>query len=227
MNQANRALALVSAFGAVGGVGAYASGLFGNKPDKPKAQEIQEKPKPNINNRLTEEGFKVLGTTSEYNNDWNDVLVEYRKATVKSFTKEQEREKTREQLQEDCTKTLQETSETESSYKLAKQWCVKKESINIILGRAKRKLLKLDAPEDPAEKQHWTDKVAELKKNKTKFDAIKDRIKETETTEGENITVLKEGCKNLKMESTETTSDEFENNFPLAKEWCSVESNIK
>ncbi|OAL10575.1 hypothetical protein A6V39_00725 [Candidatus Mycoplasma haematobovis] len=222
MTQVGKAVALVSALGAVSGGVAVASGAF-NQSEKQQPQQIT-KDVITISSKLASEGFEVL-STDKNSEEWRKVLEDYKNATDKSFTKTKEANKTQEQLRKNCKDILDKEDLTGDNYQLAKKWCVKKEPISKILEKQGYTLLKLTDDENTEEKPHWTAKVKDLKQNKEKFEAIKSTIKDEETATEENIKALKKGCTDLQINQTETTSDTFDKNLDLARDWCSIKTN--
>ncbi|OAL10556.1 hypothetical protein A6V39_00630 [Candidatus Mycoplasma haematobovis] len=222
MTQAGKAVALISTFGAISGVGAYAGGLFSSSSSKAQETKSAATIIVKVSNRssLEKEGFEVLDTSKD-SPEWKAVLEEYKKATVKSFTKKQEADKSEESLRNNCKDILD--KEKDTNYPLARQWCVKKQKISEVLKKGKRKLLNFEESEVEGEKVHWEAKIAELKKDKSKFASISGNIKDQETEVGDNIKAFKAGCKALETDTIETTNDKFETNFALAREWCSVD----
>ncbi|OAL10554.1 hypothetical protein A6V39_00620 [Candidatus Mycoplasma haematobovis] len=227
MNLASKSAIATAALGGVGLTGAYAGGLF-DKSTTPQQTTIV---KTTFKKILEAEGFTILDT-SQNNQDWNTVLVEYKKATERSFTGSKQANKLENELRSDCEKALVQNYEENGNYrenvnyKRAIQWCVKKETMNKVLENGKMRILKFDATSnETAEQGLLQKKLNKLSEENNKgFNALKKAVNPTITTSDANsIETLKKGCEALQINTLETINDKFLDNFYLAKEFCYVD----
>lgn len=171
---------------------------------------------PTVKSKLLSEGFELAS-----NGDWKGLFEEHEKNNPPKkniFKDEDGKEKNEAWLQAKCKEVLRKNHEDNDSYKLATQWCVKKETIKTILSKEGKKFRFLDTTEgsEGKDKDYWTKKIADLKNNPEAINKLlTPKTKETIT---END--LKTKCK--EMENVETISDDFNDKFELAKAWCSV-----
>lgn len=225
MSLIGKAAIFTTTAGAIGVTGAYAGGLF----DSPKKEETLFEG--TLKGKLKREGFTVLDTKQK-STDWETVLIEYKKAIANSFTGRREENKKEEDLRADCEKALSKIDEGITNYRenkdftRAMQWCVKKENIDTVLGKARLRVVNFQKQDDSTEKQFIEVKIERLKKESNKgFNALKSLEGSTiGNSDQVNVENLKKGCESLKTNQLNTTDDKFLNNFYLAKEYCFVNS---
>ncbi|OAL10007.1 hypothetical protein A6V39_03780 [Candidatus Mycoplasma haematobovis] len=226
MTPLNKGIILVSTLGALGGAGAYAGGLFNSNT------QITDNPKTNIDtgstivqtnvsDKLRTEGFDVLDTSAT-STDWTTVLEDYKKATTKTFDGVEKNSVDDKALRDKC-KVILGLKDSED-YAKAKMWCVKKQKMNEVLKKAGFKVLGSANEVIQEEVDIWKQKISTWKTATSKpfNSALTGKIKDTSADDNENIRLFRAECEKLKITALDTTSTEFETNFELAREWCSV-----
>ncbi|WP_187150346.1 hypothetical protein [Candidatus Mycoplasma haematobovis] len=191
------------------------------KKERKKAIGISTIKVVSIAQKLEEVGYLVLKTEgTEDDEQWDILLKAYNKNKEQDqkFTNSTSKKETRNRLKNHCKKAIISNSEKNNNYSIAKRWCVKPESINDMLTRNNYTKL---IPKN-TEKSKW----------RKRFDLIKDNAEEKKKmglefndNKNNNIALLQEACKKLKISFSKTyASKDFEEHYTQAKNWCS-ESN--
>ncbi|OAL10590.1 hypothetical protein A6V39_00800 [Candidatus Mycoplasma haematobovis] len=200
MTLGGKVVAVATTLGTIGGGVALTNHLI--TPTKPLGKTTSE--------RLTSEGFDVNVT------DWQTIFNAYNNnQNTHLFSLNNGEQKSKETLERKCQAALSERDAKDTTYKLAKRWCVKEEAVGVILGKLQLNVLKTETDED--NETHWSSKVERVKDIldvASKLGVLKTADENT------NITKIKQEC--AKIIKFKTTSAEFDEKFKLAKEWCSA-----
>ncbi|OAL10579.1 hypothetical protein A6V39_00745 [Candidatus Mycoplasma haematobovis] len=214
MTQAGKAVALVSALGAVGGGVAVASGAF-NQSEKQQPQQKTEDVI-TISSKLASEGFDTNVTDTE----WEALLNAHnavQDGNIFEATSSEQKDKA--WLTKKCRGALGKGEEDSANYLLARQWCVKETSISTLFGKegSKHKLLSTDERNTETNQSEWTQKINSLKTNDSEKQKLKVKL---DKGDAENIVEIKKVCATIV--ATKTTVKEFNEKLELAKNWCSA-----
>ncbi|OAL10557.1 hypothetical protein A6V39_00635 [Candidatus Mycoplasma haematobovis] len=215
MTLIGKSIATTAVVGTIGGVGAYAGGLFNINSDSDKAQKV-DPPKEVvfISSRLTDEGYELLDTEKAGSAGWDVVLSAYRKAQTKTFSGSPEVSTEESGLRNKCRVALK--KDDDKNYLLARQWCVKETTVNKILEKTHKLLNATQVVEGEAEK--WNKKFEDLKQATDEFKELREKMKATSA----NVETLKAECKELTTPEVKTTEEKFNTVLTQVKEWCAV-----
>lgn len=173
----------------------------------------------NIEGRLKAEGYEALNI--EKDDEWNDILAKYKVAKTNTFvTGEELAKETTATLRNRCKEALEKKFDTEKSYLLARQWCVKERKVEEVLNSLKLRLLNTeDATGNKLQDaENWASIVTKHENsqatNKIKVD-LKDGAEQKSKA-------MRDACKALNAPQLKTTTDEFNEKLEQIKEWCSV-----
>lgn len=163
-----------------------------------------------VRDRLTSEGFKLAEAS-----DWEGIFTIHNKGdNTNLFSDDNQTVKNSEWLKGKCKEALD--NKDESSYKSARQWCTKTETISAILTGGNRRVFKYeDNIKD--DDSGWSTKLNKLSTNENAKQKIKITWEEDET---KKITAIKAECK--KIVAVNNTEKTFDEKYELAKEYCSI-----
>lgn len=204
MTLTGKAIAGITTLGTVGGGIALANHLSSTK--KPLGKTVSK--------ALEKEGFDVNVE------NWGPILDAYNqlKDTSKTFKTRADETLTEKALQEKCKATLGGLSSNLINYRKARQWCVKEETIQNVLEKAKYKVLNTNQGDD----KEWNKLAEDLRDAKDSFPNIG---KQMTGNKDSDIAALKKGCTDLNISQLKTTAKDFDEKFELAKNWCAVKQD--
>ncbi|OAL10019.1 hypothetical protein A6V39_03840 [Candidatus Mycoplasma haematobovis] len=169
-----------------------------------------------INVQLKSEGFN----TAVEERDWATILDKYKLATKNHFgTVAEAQKETPTGLKEKCKNALQNKSSNRKGYLVARQWCVKPETITTVLTRGKRKVLEADADKN-IDHPEWQEVIRKLNKSTFAPQEFKNAI--NSKTGEEAITAIKAKCHELTNQNNVTINEDFGDKFENTREWCSI-----
>ncbi|AEG73646.1 hypothetical protein MHF_1412 [Mycoplasma haemofelis Ohio2] len=215
---------------ALGGVGAAAGGGYLIHSSLPK-----EEPKTSLASKLEEDKFTPLNLdtskTENQNSPWKKILSSYKSLTasktefkIGNLSLKSDDNKGINQLKDACSdllKTLEDSSNFASNYKLASRWCVEPISISSLLSKRGTPHLNTTESEDT---EAWTALAKKYEEHKKTNKELMDGVSWTEVSNTDytaNINQIKSAC-NTRKDKSSHDDEAFEKHLREVQTWCTA-----